>query len=173
MKTFFLGLKHVFRIFSGFPGLQFDLGRLLAVIINHADILVKDFDDQIVIGIFFFYSFLQVVKILIMTQPFNDFIGQIIALFFNQIGQRDDAAATHFQHHIAIRLVFGNGKGHSLDFIGPAIGMKGNFEINRITRADHYRSRRRVDDTGLFAGLGVIGIDRNVQNGIIDEFIML
>jgi hypothetical protein len=72
----------------------------------------------------FSISFFSSLKILIMAQALDDFVSQVVALFFDEVRQRNDAAAAHFQDHIAERLVLGDGEAHGLHFIDTAVGMK-------------------------------------------------
>ena len=75
--------------------------HLRAAFVDHADALIEDFDDQIIVSIFFFNFLLQFIEILIMAQALDDFVSQVISLFFDEVWQRDNAATAYFQDHVA------------------------------------------------------------------------
>ena len=143
-----------------------------AAFVDHADALAEDFDDQVIVSIFFFDFLLQFIEILIMAQALDDFVSQIVALFFDKVRQRNDAAAAHFQDHIAERLVLGDGEAHGLHFIDTAVRVELDLEIDRIARADDDRRCRRIDDGRRLAGLRDIDGHVDVQDRIVDELIM-
>ena len=135
--------------------------------------MLQDFDNQIVISVFAFNGLLQIGEILVMAQPLENFIGQVIALLFNQVRQGDHAAAADFQDHVAEGLILGDGKAHGLHFISAAVRMELDPEIHVVSGADDDGSRRRVDDARFFLSLRNIDVHLDIQHGIVNEFVVL
>ena len=97
----FARLDDILGLGSRFLAADLFFSHFRAIFIDHADALAEDFDDQVIIGVFFFDFLLQFLEILIVAQALDDFIGQVVPLFFDEIRQGDDTAAADFQGHIA------------------------------------------------------------------------
>ena len=153
--------------------LNLHIALALFLIGNGADFRIQNFYDNLIVSIFLLQFPVQIFEIFIRAEALDDFARQIVFLATNEIRKRDDAAAAHFENHIAVRLIFRHGKYDGLHFFFAAIGLNPHANENVVSRRHNHRRRRRIHNLRGLSLARHVHIDFDLAKRIGIETILL